>query len=187
MAAVEDTRHLDSSAFVREALKIVGPAERGDVALDLPCGAGRHARHLADLGYRVIGADIDESCLETARRESMPQADAIEWRQLDARAELPFATGTFAVAAVVDYVDLDLLARLIRLLKPRGHLIFQTFSNRGGNWTDLPKPGQVKRTVVGAKVLQYRERPAGPAEVDRVTVWGVWQRHELVSDVISSE
>ncbi|MES1937447.1 class I SAM-dependent methyltransferase [Salinisphaera hydrothermalis] len=176
MAAVEDTRHLDSSAFVREALRIVGPAEPGDVALDLPCGAGRHARHLADLGYRVIGADIDQSCLETARRESVLQADAIEWRQLDARAELPFAIETFAVAAVVDYVDLDLLPRLVTLLKPGGYLIFQTFSNRGGNWTDLPKAGQAKHAVVDARALRYRERAAGPAEVDRVTVRGLWQR-----------
>lgn len=173
---MEDKRHLDSSAFVREALKIAGPAKPGDVALDLPCGAGRHARHLADLGYRVIGADIDESCLETARREAVSQGDAIEWLQLDARGELPFEHATFAVAAVIDYVAIDLLARLMKLLEPGGYLIFQTFGNRGGNWTHLPEAGQVKRTVVGAKALRYRERRAGPAKVDRVTVRGLWQR-----------
>lgn len=176
MAAVKDTRHLNSSTFVREALKIIGPANVGDVALDLPCGTGRHARHLADLGYHVIAADIDEGCLETARRDVVSEASAIEWRRLDARAELPFLASRFAVAAVVDYVDLDLLPRLMKLLKPGGYLIFQTFSNRGGNWANLPKAGQAEHAVVDAEVLRYREKPAGPARVDRVTVRGLWQR-----------
>lgn len=176
MPAVERDHHFESSAFVREALKIIGPATAGDTALDLPCGAGRHSRHLADLGYRVIGADIDESCLQTARRESVSQGHMIEWLRLNARAALPFKEGRFAVAAIIDYVDIDLLPRLIWLLEPGGYLIFQTFSNRGGNWADLPEAGEAKRAVVGENCLYYRERSAGPAEVNRVTVRALWQR-----------
>lgn len=175
MQVAEKAHHFESSPFVREALEVIGPAKPGDTALDLPCGAGRHSRHLADLGYRVIGADIDESCLQTARRESVSQGQLIEWLQLDARDALPFKDEQFTVVTVIDYVDVDLLPRLMQLLKPDGYLIFQTFSNRGGNWTDLPTAGEVNR-VVTLNCLHYRERSAGPAEVDRVTVRALWQR-----------
>jgi SAM-dependent methyltransferase len=100
----------------------------------------------------------------------------IEWLRLDARAGLPFKEGRFTVVAVIDYVDVDLLPRLIQLLIPGGYLIFQTFSNRGGNWADLPATGEAKRAVVGERCLYYRERSAGLAEVDRVTVRALWQR-----------
>lgn len=177
MPVAEKVPHFEGSAFVREALKVIGPAKPGDTALDLPCGAGRHSRHLADLGYHVVGADIDESFLQTARRESISQAHTTEWLRLDARTALPFKEGQFTVVAVIDYVDIDLLPRLIRLLKPGGYLIFQTFSNRGGNWAGLPAAGEAKRAVVGENCLYYRERSAGPAEVDRVTVRALWQRN----------
>ena len=44
------------------------PVPEGATILDLACGAGRHARYLASLGYHVTGIDINEESLQVARQ-----------------------------------------------------------------------------------------------------------------------
>ena len=44
--------------------------------LDAGCGTGRVAVRLAELGYAVVGVDVDPSMLEVARAE----APALDWR-----------------------------------------------------------------------------------------------------------
>lgn len=48
-------------------------------ALDVGCGTGEHARHLASLGYRVVGVDRSPAMLEKAReKEDPPQLTFVE-------------------------------------------------------------------------------------------------------------
>jgi SAM-dependent methyltransferase len=47
--------------------RLVKPGSR---ILDAGCGTGRVAIRLAELGYDVVGVDVDESMLTVARRES---------------------------------------------------------------------------------------------------------------------
>jgi SAM-dependent methyltransferase len=56
--------------------------------LDLGCGTGFHARHLAAAGRRVTGADTSAAMLEAARRRT-PGHVRIDWRRADATAPLP--------------------------------------------------------------------------------------------------
>ena len=58
------------------ATAMVGPPAR---VLDAGCGTGRIAVHLADLGYSVVGVDVDAGMLEVARTE----APGLDWRQAD--------------------------------------------------------------------------------------------------------
>lgn len=39
--------------------------------LDIPCGTGRITKHIKDLGYKVLGADISEDMLKVARQKDM--------------------------------------------------------------------------------------------------------------------
>lgn len=47
--------------------------------LDAGCGTGRIATHLADLGYDVVGVDVDASMLRVAQEA----APTLDWRVVD--------------------------------------------------------------------------------------------------------
>ena len=55
------------SEVVALAHRYARPTSKGDVAIDLGCGPGRHLKLLADMGYMAIGIDNDEAMVSTAR------------------------------------------------------------------------------------------------------------------------
>ncbi|MEU7562982.1 class I SAM-dependent methyltransferase [Streptomyces eurythermus] len=57
----------------------------GDMALDLGCGSGGNASHLATLGMKSVGIDLSGRQLDKAR-ERWPDADGMELHQGDALA-----------------------------------------------------------------------------------------------------
>jgi SAM-dependent methyltransferase len=61
--------------FLAEALAVPAPAR----LLDVPCGAGRQARMLGRLGYRVLGIDISPHMLAAASNEGL--VEGVELRQ----------------------------------------------------------------------------------------------------------
>jgi SAM-dependent methyltransferase len=67
--------------FLREQLAI----QPGGRVLDVPCGAGRHAVPLAELGYAVTGLDISPQFLSEARRFAQERGVSVDWRLGDMR------------------------------------------------------------------------------------------------------
>jgi SAM-dependent methyltransferase len=63
-------------------------------ALDVGCGTGFLALHLATLGHRVVGVDGAEAMLTVARAKARQAGLAIDFQLADAAA-LPFAPGSF--------------------------------------------------------------------------------------------
>lgn len=59
-----------------EAAFVTGLVEAPASVLDAGCGTGRVAIRLAELGYRVVGVDVDASMLMEARA----QAPDLDWR-----------------------------------------------------------------------------------------------------------
>lgn len=93
------------------------------VALDVACGTGRHAAHLAGLGHRVIGTDVSPAMLEVARAK-LPDA---ELHLADMR-ELPVPddhVDTVVTGLAISHVpDLaPVFAEFARVLRPGGHLV----------------------------------------------------------------
>ncbi len=93
--------------------------------LDLACGGGRHARHLAALGHPVTALDRDAQALALAAGPGITtlqydlEADGAAW---------PFAAGRFAGIVVTNYLHRPLLAALAASLRPDGVLIYETFA-----------------------------------------------------------
>jgi SAM-dependent methyltransferase len=67
-------------------LEEVFGAPRGQVILDIACGAGRHSIPLAQRGYAVTGVDLSTTCLAEGRRRADAQSAAVEWHHGDMRA-----------------------------------------------------------------------------------------------------
>jgi SAM-dependent methyltransferase len=106
--------------------------EPGERALDLGCGAGRHAFEMYRRGADVIAFDQDAEELSGVRemfaamREAgeVPAGAEADVKEGDALA-LPFADGEFdriVAAEILEHVpaDLALLAELVRVLRPGG-------------------------------------------------------------------
>ncbi|WP_285648469.1 class I SAM-dependent methyltransferase [Actinomycetospora sp. NBRC 106375] len=99
--------------------------ERPSDVLDAGCGTGRVAIHLARLGHRVVGADLDPSMLAEARAA----APGIEWHLVDL-VDLHLGHPVDAVVAAGNLWPLltpgthaRVIAVLARHLRPGGLLV----------------------------------------------------------------
>jgi SAM-dependent methyltransferase len=79
----------EAARFVESLVERLRPAPGAD-ALDLGCGAGRHARQLAAQGLRVTGLDLAAGSIADARRLERP---GLHFERHDMRE--PFGTDAF--------------------------------------------------------------------------------------------
>jgi SAM-dependent methyltransferase len=105
-----------------------GPIER---VLDLGCGTGNHALHLAARGYRITAVDRSAEMLRLARAKVQESGPAIEWVQadlvdLDAGGAFDAALLMFAVIGYFPANDdlLRVLGRIRAQLADDGLLAF---------------------------------------------------------------
>ena len=132
-------------------------------ALDVACGAGRHALPLAEHGWRVVGVDISPVGLriaQAAARERQLQLDLVA---LDME-RWPLPSAHFDLICVFRYLDRSLFPRLVEALRPGGTLIYETFTVaqrglEGGPRSDalLLQPGELPRLFASLEPLQYTE------------------------------
>jgi SAM-dependent methyltransferase len=94
-------------------------------ALDLACGDGRHARHLAGLGHPVLALDRDAAALA---RAAGPGITTLQADLEAADAAWPFSPGRFAGIVVTNYLHRPLVADIVGSLAPHGVLLYETFS-----------------------------------------------------------
>ena len=99
--------------------EILSRAPRG-AALDAACGTGRHAAHLRELGYDVVGVDATEAMLDVARAK-VPDATfhvgTLEALPVEDRS-VDVVTCSLALTHVEDIVPV--VAEFARVLRPGG-------------------------------------------------------------------
>lgn len=119
--------------------------------LDVGCGTGTLAIRLADAGYDVTGVDPAAASVAVARRK--PGADLVRWvdgdapslaqRLPDLAADAAFMTANVAQVFVSDAAWADTLAAIHLLLRPGGHLVFETRIPERRAWQGWNGPGAV--------------------------------------------
>ena len=111
--------HTKREADRLEKLLAVAP---GAEVLDVPCGAGRLARVLAQRRYRMTGVDWSSECLRHARSDGSNQ---IQWEQRDMR-DLPWSgrfDAAFCLGNSFGYLDDEgnhAFLRAVRLTLKKG-------------------------------------------------------------------
>jgi SAM-dependent methyltransferase len=132
-------------------------------ALDVACGAGRNALHLAAAGYEVDAIDISSVALEHARRQA--GGTRVRWIEADLRSDgvraLP--AQDYALILMVRYVDMALLGQLGERLADGGHLLIEQHLRSAGaaagprNPAFRLGPNELLRAAGRLRVLYYRE------------------------------
>lgn len=123
--------------------------------LDLGCGSGRHAVHLAKAGFSALGADISLTGLKLAYDWAQEEASNLPLVIIDMRVRLPFATSKFDgvfSTQVIHHAKLEEIRRTIeeiqRILQPGG-LAFITVAARkdeGGPFEEIEPATYVPQT-----------------------------------------
>lgn len=112
--------HAEPSLWVRRFAPLI-PAD--GTVLDVACGTGRHARLLAEMGYRVEAVDRDADALE--RLAGVPR---ITTRFADLEGgNWSYAGASFDGVVVTNYLYRPRFDLLLDLLRPNGVLIYETF------------------------------------------------------------
>ena len=145
------------SEWVRRFAPFIPAAGR---VLDLACGEGRHARLLAQLGYRVLAVDRDERALA-----SLAGIPGIDVAAIDLETGFwPYPGEQFAGIVVTNYLHRPLFPLLVASLGPGGMLIYETFARgnerygRPSNPEFLLQPGELLMVVSGKlRVLAYED------------------------------
>lgn len=147
---------------------------RAGRVLDLACGGGRHARHLAAVGYRVEAVDRDADAL--AR---LAGCAGVTVRTADLEGgPWPYAGERFDGVVVVNYLHRPLLPRLLEAVADGGVLIYETFAagnerfGRPANPDFLLRRGELLEWLGGRlRIVAYEDvfvpQPR-PAMVQRV-------------------
>lgn len=123
----------------------------GAEVLDLACGAGRHARHLAARGCTVVAIDRDAEAIA-----ALATVAGVFTRRADLEGEpWPFAPASFDAVVVANYLHRPLFAPILDALRPGGVLLYETFMvanerfGRPSNPDFLLRPGELLEVVRG--------------------------------------
>jgi len=114
--------------------------QAGSTVLEVGCGSGRYALHLAEkTGAQIVGVDVNEFGVSNANRLSTEAglADQAQFQTCDVSRPLPFENASFVAAFSNDVIchipgRASLLRELFRVLKPGAKLLFSDALVIGG-------------------------------------------------------
>ncbi len=157
VARLDDAQAWAETDLLWQALRL-GP---GLQVLDVGCGYGRHALHLAQRGCSVTGVDASPEMLERAKEAARKHSLSIRFVRADMR-EMTFAEpfdaayfmgGGFGIFG--DEGDLETLRAAGRAVKPGARLLI-----------DLPNPwADIARLVQQGGILRDWSDAAGGVQV----------------------
>ncbi|HEY1351685.1 MAG TPA: methyltransferase domain-containing protein [Ktedonobacteraceae bacterium] len=142
----------------------------GGPHLDLACGTGRMALHMAALGYQVTGVDIAAHMLAHARRKAAQQAATIEWVLADARTfqlqqhfAFIYLLGNAWQFLLTQEDQVALLTRVRDHLRAEGVFLFETRNPCARNLLEVRDPGgRTYALPAGGQLLVHEQQRYDP-------------------------
>lgn len=128
-------------------------------ALDLACGAGRHALYLAALGWRVVAVDSSSAAIRLLRQRAASLAQgAIETQVAD------LETGAFVIEPagydlICDffYLERSLFPHIREGVRPGGVVAAEIHVRDQQKHRFVLEPGELRAEFYGWKILYYSE------------------------------
>jgi SAM-dependent methyltransferase len=133
-------------------------------ALDLACGAGRHALYLAGLGWRVTAVDSSRAGIDVVRRRAADLVIEAVRADLEAH-EFTIEPDAWDLICDFFYLQRDLFAPIRAGVRPGGvfvgamHLFDDAPDARPRDPTYLLHAGELRAAFAGWKILYYSEGP----------------------------
>lgn len=159
-------------------LEEVLPKLRPGRALDIGCGVGRDAVHMASLGWDVTAIDHLPDALERGRdleRRYLRGCPPIAWIQRDAEADDFEPGGRFDLITMFRFLHRPLFEKLSAWLNPGGNVICETFTTLHRELHGKPSrdaylltPGELPRLLVGYDIKHHSEAERGGAHTARI-------------------
>jgi len=157
--------------FLLRAKEWLSLLPSGATALDLACGAGRHAVWLAGQGLQVTAVDASTEALARTRRLAGLGGLSVSCRQLDLESESVELGGeAYDLVCGFYFLHRPLFPLLDRALRPGGLVIYKTYTverlrSPGGprNPRHLLEPNELLRLWSGFRVLVYEQIREGRA------------------------
>ncbi len=160
---------LSPSPWVQRWLPLVRP---GGAVLDVACGAGRHSRLMARMGFEVDAVDRDPGAFAVP-----PAGVSLVGADIES-GPWPYAGRRFDAIVVTNYLHRKLVPTLVDSLGPGGILLYETFARgnerfgKPSNPAFLLAPGELLEMVRGRlRVLAYEDLVVDqprPAAVQRL-------------------
>ena len=120
--------------------------ERGQHALDLACGSGRHSGALAELGLHVTGVDLSAESIARAKERGVERTEfhIADMRTFDLNDQFDWVVNLFTSFGYFesDRENLRVLNQIKKHLKTNGRLVI-----------DFLNPIQVKKNLVESEVV----------------------------------
>jgi len=136
-------------------------------ALDLACGAGRHALYLATRGWQVVAVDVSRAGIELTRERAASNGVEIDVRHADlACGEFVIEPETYDLVCDFYYLQRDLFADARRGLRDGGMFVAAILLAGGDasqarpvNPTFVLQPGELHELFKEWKIEHYFEAP----------------------------
>ncbi len=137
--------------------------------LDVACGVGREAAHLAELGFAVDALDVSDVAIAKVRRRAAQGGLDIQATRMElAHADTRFPRPPYDVICCFYFLQRALLKPLAGALAPGGLLFYETFTRDhvevvGGRMPErfLLEHDELRHAFAGLRVLRYREAVIG--------------------------
>ena len=127
--------------------------------LDLACGKGRNSILSSKFNALVFAADKNSKYLKSFSKKNIVKV-VTDIEDLD---NWTFANNKFDVILVVNFLNRDIFANILKTLKKNGHLIYETFAlknrlyGKPRNINYLLKKQELLKLTKGLKLISFEE------------------------------
>lgn len=131
-------------------------------ALDLACGAGRHAVFLAENGFQVTAVDNSAAGINIAKGRAAEKAVEIDFLLADLEAgEFTIAENAFDLICDFYYLQRDLFGAMKKGVRAGGMIVaaIHIYGTGEPEGRFLLREGELKEFFEGFEILHYHETP----------------------------